>query len=77
MAKKEVLAHVINDSCCNCRLWHRLSDSKQTPAEDVWGECWLHPPKVVDVEEGTGNPLQSRPMVKASEFCGDHRKQVH
>lgn len=72
MARRKDEAWLGSPVCANCRVWARLDDAKQAPTEDVYGECRLHPPVVVDVEDGTGNPLQSLPIVQARFFCGDH-----
>lgn len=74
--KKEVPAHIINDSCCNCRFYDRLDDSQQMPAEDVLGECRRFPPVVIGLDDGD-NGIQVLPIVEAQHWCGEHGRTVN
>ena len=53
MARKKAVvpAHILHDSCCNCRFWRRLDDSEQIPEADVIGECRRYPPTVCGPDE--------------------------
>ena len=75
--KKAVQAHVINDSCCNCRFWNRLDDSEQTPEYDVIGECRRYPPTVLGINEFTDAAMQSFPEMEAQHWCGEHHRTVN
>lgn len=75
--KKAEPAHIIHDSCANCRFWRRMDDSMQLPAEDVLGECLRYPPSVFGLEEGTDEPLQALPEVEAQFCCGEHGRAVN
>jgi hypothetical protein len=76
MAKKRD-AHVIHDSCCNCRYWRRLDDSKQIPAADVLGKCLRYPPQVFGIDNATDEALQTLPLVEARHICGEHGRAVN
>jgi hypothetical protein len=75
--KKQTEAHIIHDSCCNCRYWRRLDDSAQIPAADVTGECIRYPPRVFGIDEGTDAPLQALPEVEARFCCGEHHRTIN
>lgn len=77
MAKKPAAAHVIHDSCCNCRYWRRLDDGKQIPAADVIGECRRYPPTVFEIEDSTGEPIQALPETEARFCCGEHGRAIN
>lgn len=75
--KKPLEAHVIHDSCTNCRHWHRLDDSDQVPKADVVGECRRYPPSVIEIDEGTEAPIQALPEVEARFCCGEHGRAIN
>lgn len=78
MAKrKAVPAHIIHDSCANCRFWRRLDESEQIPDADVLGECRRYPPVVFGIDEGTDAPVQSLPEVEARFCCGEHGRTIN
>ena len=75
--KKETPAHIIHDSCCNCRYWARLDESEQIPEADVIGECRRYPPTVVGIDLGTDEPFQALPEVEARFCCGEHGRVMN
>lgn len=74
--KKQVQAHVINDSCFTCRFWRRLDDGEQIPDADVIGECRRHPPTVMGIDLNDA-PVQALPETEAQFVCGEHHRQVN
>jgi len=79
MARKPKLepAHVLHDSCCNCRFWRRLEDGEQIPAADLIGECFRYPPTVVWIDSGIDEPIQALPQVAARFCCGEHGRAIN
>lgn len=75
--KNLVEAHVIYDSCSNCRFWRRLDDSAQIPDADVIGECKRYPPTVVGIDVGTDGPIEALPEVLARDYCGEHGRVIN
>lgn len=73
--KKQLPAHIINDSCCNCRFWRRLDDSEQIPEGDVIGECRRYPPTVFGIEINDAT-IQALPETEAQFFCGEHGRPI-
>lgn len=74
---KQEAAHVLHDSCTNCRFWRRLDDSDQIPEEDVIGECRRYPPVVFALDEATDAPIQALPEVEARFCCGEHGRVIN
>lgn len=73
---KQQPAHVLHDSCTNCRHWHRMDDSVQIPEEDVLGECRRYPPTVCAIDDGSEAPIQALPEVEARFICGEHHRSI-
>lgn len=69
-------AHVIHDSCTNCRFWRRLDDSEQIPEADVIGECRRYPPTVIGLDMGE-DPVQALAEVEARFYCGCHQRSIN